>query len=64
MVGQVIVTGIVHGQYAVRVMRNESGTYSVEYGKQTKSELTSIDAAQEFLNCMAHSMECGGLTDD
>lgn len=40
------------------------GAFEVIYGKQIKSNLSYLKAAEEFGLCVIHSAQCGGFIED
>lgn len=52
------------GSYDVRLYRRENGLFDVHYGAEKHSNLFYREAAQEFGQCVMHSLQCAGQLDD
>lgn len=50
--------------HSVSLYQTAIGTFEVVYGKQVKSNLSYLQAAEEFGLCIMHSAQCGGYIEE
>lgn len=46
------------GQYGVKLMQNEDGTYRIIYGAEQHMHLTYHDACRVLGECLMHAAHC------
>ncbi len=55
---------IIVQQWPVRLIQNGVDSFTVTYGKQTKSKLNYAQAALEYGACIMHALACEGKLDN